>query len=152
MINQVCFGGTLFSGKPFVRVSDIHGIMESFYLPLNPNISTNDLLTSKKTSFGPLNGVWATEWYAYFSTIKHNITSFTKRLTPPASSTHSLLLLHMTRKRDFWDPCRKIGMHVCMCVQIYIYIYTCIYITCMYVCIWFIYVECWNSQSSIFSI
>jgi hypothetical protein len=101
MINQVCFGGTLFSGKPFVRVSDIHGIMESLYLPLNPNISTNDLLKSKKTktSFGPLNGVWATEWYAYFSTIKHNITSFTKRLTPPASSTHSLLLLHMTRKK-----------------------------------------------------
>ena len=126
MINQVCFGGTLFSGKPFVRVSDIHGIMESLYLPLNPNISTNDLLKSKKTktSFGPLNGVWATEWYAYFSTIKHNITSFTKRLTPPASSTHSLLLLHMTRKRYCWDPCRKIGMHVCMCIQIYIYIWS----------------------------
>jgi hypothetical protein len=30
----------------------------------------------------------------------------------------------MTRKKYCWDPCRKIGMHVCMCIQIYIYIWS----------------------------
>ena len=107
----------------------------------------------KKTSFGPLNGVWATEWYAYFSTIKHNITSFTKRLTPsciinsltaaPPHDSKKRLLRSMQKDRN---AC----MHVCTNIYIYIHVY--IYITCMYVCIWFIYVECWNSQSSIFSI